>query len=122
MIQYCALFRPSGLIAGGNVKNLLGRLMGRSFDDLKTIAATWQIPLPLLNHNDAAITLYREMSEKTTIRACWETLNAEQRAFLAWLLEQRSVNAFTHALPPLLTPPPRAVAALLCGLADLPFL
>jgi hypothetical protein len=58
----CAI-SPSGTIAGGDVKNLLGRLMGRSFEDLKAIAAAWQIPLPQLNHNDAAITLYREMAD-----------------------------------------------------------
>jgi len=53
------------------VKNLLGRLMGRPLDDLKTIASTWQIPLAHPNHNDTAITLYREMAEKTNVRAVW---------------------------------------------------
>ncbi len=101
------------------MKNLLGRLMGRSFEDLKAIAAAWQIPLPQLNHNDAAITLYREMAEKTNTRAIWETLTVEQRAFLAWLLEQRSIMAFVDDLPALLDRPADEVDRLLFSLAVL---
>lgn len=101
------------------MKNLLGRLMGRSFEDLKAIAAAWQIPLPQPNHNDAAITLYREMAEKTNTRAIWETLNMEQRAFLAWLLEQRSIMAFMDELPALLDRPAEEVEGLLGSLTAL---
>lgn len=101
------------------MKNLLGRLMGRSFEDLKAIAAAWQIPLPQLNHNDAAITLYREMAEKTPTRAIWETLTVEQRAFLAWLLEQRSIMAFVDDLPGQLDRPAEEVEGLLASLAAL---
>ena len=81
------------------MKNLLGRLMGRSFDELKAIAAAWQIPLADLNHNDAAIACYREMMEKTNVRAVWETLDSEERAFLHWLLEQRNNLALVDDLP-----------------------
>ena len=101
------------------MKNLLGRLMGRSFEDLKAIAAAWQIPLSQLNHNDAAITLYREMAEKSTTRAIWETLTVEQRAFLAWLLDQRSIMAFVDDLPTALDRPAEDIDRLLSSLAGL---
>jgi hypothetical protein len=93
--------------------------MGRSFEDLKAIAAAWQIPLPQPNHNDTAITLYREMAEKTNTRAIWETLTGEQRAFLAWLLEQRSIMAFVDELPAALDRPAEEVERLLGSLAAL---
>jgi len=101
------------------VKNLLGRLMGRSFDELKSIATAWHIPIIDLNHNDAAIAIYREMAEKTNVRAVWETLDSEERAFLHWLLEQRNQMALVDELPTLLTRPAGEVDALLARLSTL---
>jgi hypothetical protein len=105
------------------VKNLLGRLMGRSFDELKAIAAAWHISITDLNHNDAAISIYREMAEKSNVRTIWETLDAEERAFLQWLLDQRNQMALIEELPTLISRPAEAVEALLArisglGLAD----
>src|SRR3954451_18797564 len=73
--------------------------MGRSFDELKAIATTWHIAIADLNHNDMAIAIYREMMEKTNVRAIWETLDAEERAFLQWLLDQRNQMAMVDELP-----------------------
>ena len=101
------------------MKNLLGRLMGRSFDELKSIATSWHIPITDLNHNDAAIAIYREMTEKTNVRAVWETLNTEERAFLGWLLEQRNQMALVDDLPAQLNRPAETVESLLGGLSGL---
>ena len=101
------------------MKNLLGRLMGRSFDELKSIATSWHIPITDLNHNDAAIAIYREMTEKTNVRAVWETLSTEERAFLGWLLEQRNQMALIDDLPAQLNRPAETVESLLGGLSGL---
>ena len=101
------------------MKNLLGRLMGRSYDELNTIATAWHIPITDLNHNDAAIAIYREMTEKPNARAVWETLDAEAHAFLHWLLEQRNALSLVDDLPAALGRPAEAVEALLARLAAL---
>src|SRR5438105_2765029 len=121
MIGCCALFWSPAQSAGGDVKNLLGRLMGRPLDELKAMAAAWQITAAPSSQNDLAILLYRELPEKTNVRAIWETLAAEQRAFLGWLLEQRSILAFTDELPAQLNRPPAEVEALLAGVSALGF-
>ena len=101
------------------MKNLLGRLMGRSYDELTTIATAWHIPITDLNHNDAAIAIYREMAEKPNARAIWETLDGEARPFLQWLLDQRNALALVDDLPTALGQPAEAVEALLARLAAL---
>src|SRR5690348_15444615 len=98
--------------------------MGRSFDELKAVAIAWHIPVGDLNHNDMAIAIYREMMEKTNMRALWETLDAEQRAFLQWLLAQRNHMAMVDELPGLLNQTSEQVETLLArvgahGLCDL---
>ncbi|HUS16759.1 MAG TPA: helicase-associated domain-containing protein [Chloroflexia bacterium] len=101
------------------MKNLLGRLMGRSFEELKVIATTWHITITDLNHNDAAIAIYREMAEKTNVRAIWETLDVEARVFLHWLLEQRNQMYLVDELPVQLNRPDDEVDALLARLGAL---
>ncbi len=101
------------------MKNLLGRLMGRSYDELTAIATAWHIPTSDLNHNDAAIAIYREMTEKPNARAIWETLDAEAHAFLHWLLDQRNALALVDDLPAALGQPAEAVETLLARLAAL---
>lgn len=105
------------------MKNLLGRLMGRSPDELRAVAVDWHIPIAGLNHNEAAIVVYREMMDKTNVRALWETLDSEEHAFLHWLLEQRNQLAMVEELPAMLNRPAEEVAGLLdrlsaLGLAD----
>ncbi len=101
------------------MKNLLGRLMGRSFEELKAIAHAWHISLVDLNHNDAAIAIYREMTEKPNVRTVWETLDPEERAFLLWLIEQRNCMALVDDLPAQWSRPAAEIEPLLGRLSAL---
>lgn len=101
------------------MKNLLGRLMGRSFEELRAIAGAWYISIADHNHNDTAIAIYREMTEKSNVRAIWETLAVEERAFLHWLLEQRNQMALVEELPTLLNRAADDVSRLLTRLSAL---
>lgn len=107
------------------MKNLLGRLMSRPFDELRVIAAIWgtltREPNPA--QNDLAIAVYHTMVERSAVRGVWESISPEERAFLGWLLAQRNMLALADELPALLDRPPDEVAALVervrrAGLVD----
>ncbi len=100
------------------MKNLLGRLMSRPFDELKTIAAAWgtltRDPDP--TQNDLAIAVYHTMVDRSAMRGVWENLDPQARSFLTWLLNQRNMLALMDQLPALFAPEgnpsPEEVAAL----------
>ena len=97
------------------MKNLLGRLMSRPFDELKVISASWgaltRDPNP--SQNDLAIAVYHAMVDPSAARGVWESLDPEMRAFVVWLLEQRNMLALYDDLPGYLDRPPEDVASLL---------
>ncbi|MEO6457339.1 MAG: hypothetical protein ABIO92_03550, partial [Chloroflexia bacterium] len=97
------------------MKNLLGRLMSRPFDELKAIANTWgtltRDPNP--TQNDLAIAAYHTMVDRSAVRAVWGNLEPESRAFVSWLLDQRNMLALVDDLPALLDTPPDESSALL---------
>lgn len=97
------------------MKNLLGRLMSRPFDELRVIAATWgtltRDPNP--PQNDLAIAVYHTMMDRSAVRGVWEGLSPEERSFVGWLLNQRNMLALADELPAQLDRPPVEVEALL---------
>lgn len=97
------------------MKNLLGRLMSRPFDELRAIANTWgtltRDPNP--TQNDLAIAAYHTMVDRSAVRAVWGNLDPEARSFIGWLLDQRNMLALVDDLPALLDTPPDDAAALL---------
>ncbi len=107
------------------MKNLLGRLMSRPFDELRVIAATWgtltRDPNP--SQNDLAIAVYHTMMDRSAVRGVWESISPEEHAFMSWLLAQRSMLALADELPAQLDRPPEEVELLLervrrAGLVD----
>ncbi|MDQ3927821.1 MAG: hypothetical protein M3328_01610, partial [Chloroflexota bacterium] len=97
------------------MKNLLGRLMSRPFDELRVIAATWgtltRDPNP--SQNDLAIAVYHTMMDRSAVRGVWESLSPEERSFVSWLLNQRNMLALADELPAQLDRPPQEVEQLL---------
>jgi Helicase conserved C-terminal domain len=97
------------------LKNLLGRLMSRPFDELKAISNAWgaltRDPNP--SQNDLAIAAYHAMVEPSAARGVWEELDPEMRAFVVWLLSQRNMLALADDLPAHLDRPAEEVAQLL---------
>ncbi|MEA2576006.1 MAG: hypothetical protein QOH93_3304 [Chloroflexia bacterium] len=97
------------------MKNLLGRLMSRPFDELRVIAATWgtltREPSP--SQNDLAIAVYHTMMDRSAVRGVWESISPEERSFVAWLLNQRNMLALADELPAHLDLPPDEVEQLL---------
>lgn len=97
------------------MKNLLGRLMSRPFDELRVIAATWgtltRDPNPA--QNDLAIAVYHTMMDRSAVRGVWEGLSPEERSFVSWLLNQRNMLALADELPAQLDRPPEEVEPLL---------
>ncbi len=96
------------------MKNLLGRLMSRPFDELHVIEAAWGTLTnePNLGQNDLAIALYHTMLEPSAVRGVWEGLPPEERAFIGWLLNQRNMLSLADDLPAHLDRPPQEVEAL----------
>jgi hypothetical protein len=99
--------------------------MSRPFDELKTIAATWATLTrdPNPPQNDLAIAVYHTMVDRSAMRAVWENLDPEARAFIVWLLGQRNMLALVDDLPGHLNQPPEEVTPLLertrrAGLVD----
>lgn len=108
------------------MKNLLGRLMSRPFDELKVIAEEWgtltRDPNP--TQNDLAIAVYHTMVDSSAARGVWENLDPEVRAFVCWLLNQRNMLAIADDLPAHLDRPIDEVTPLLeqarrVGLVDI---
>ncbi len=97
------------------MKNLLGRLMSRPFEELRSIAATWGTLTRDANpsQNDLAIAAYHTMVDPSAMRAIWESLDLEDRAFLSWLINQRNMLSIVDDLPGLIDRPPDETAALL---------
>ncbi|HKP51494.1 MAG TPA: helicase-associated domain-containing protein [Chloroflexia bacterium] len=97
------------------MKNLLGRLMSRPFEELKVIANAWgtinrdQNP----THNDLAIAVYHTMVERSATRNIWENLEPDARAFLGWLLNQRNMLALVDDLPAQFARPEEEVTPIL---------
>jgi hypothetical protein len=97
------------------LKNLLGRLMSRPFEELKVIANAWgtinrdQNP----THNDLAIAVYHTMVERSAARNIWENLEPDARAFLGWLLNQRNMLALVDDLPAQFSRPEEEVTPIL---------
>lgn|GEM_PF-1927429 len=83
------------------MKNLLGRLMSRPFDELKAIAATWATLTrdPNPPQNDLAVAVYHTMVDRSAARAVWEGLDPDVRSFVTWLLGQRNMLALVDDLP-----------------------
>jgi hypothetical protein len=99
------------------LKNLLGRLMSRPFDELRLIGSLWgtftRDPNP--THNDLAIAVYHTMVDRSAMRGMWESLDPQARSFLTWLLNQRNMLALLDDLPAQLDRPPEEVLALVEG-------
>lgn len=97
------------------MKNLLGRLMSRPFDELKAISNAWGALTRDQNptQNDLAIAVYHAMVEPSAARGVWENLDPETRSFITWLLEQRNTLALADDLPAQLNRAPEEVAHLL---------
>lgn len=97
------------------MKNLLGRLMSRPFDELRSIAAAWGTLTRDANpsQNDLAIAAYHTLVDPSAMRATWENLEVEDRAFLTWLINQRNMLAIVDDLPGLIDRPVDETAALL---------
>lgn len=97
------------------MKNLLGRLMSRPFDELKVISITWgtltRDPNP--TQNDLAVAAYHTMVDPSAVRGVWENLDPEARAFIVWLLNQRNMLALVDELSANLDRPPEEVGTLL---------
>lgn len=97
------------------MKNLLGRLMSRPFDELRAISSAWgaltKDPNP--SQNDLAIAVYHAMTEPSAARGVWEALDPEMRAFASWLLDQRNMLALVDDLPAHLDRPSGEVEPLL---------
>ncbi|HEX8600204.1 MAG TPA: helicase-associated domain-containing protein [Chloroflexia bacterium] len=97
------------------MKNLLGRLMSRPFEELRVIAATWgtltRDPNP--SQNDLAIAVYHTMMDRSAVRGVWEGISPEERSFIGWLLNQRNMLALADELPAQLDRPPEEVEQLL---------
>jgi hypothetical protein len=97
------------------LKNLLGRLMSRPFEELKTIANAWgtltRDPNP--TQNDLAIAVFHTMVERSAMRGVWENLDPEARQFVEWLLHQRNMLALVDDLPANLACPQEEVVMLL---------
>ncbi len=97
------------------MKNLLGRLMSRPLDELRVIAAMWgtltRDAVP--SQNDLAIAAYHTLVDPSAVRGVWENLEAEDRAFLAWLINQRNMLAIVDDVPGLIDRTPEETAALL---------
>ncbi|MFL5734337.1 MAG: helicase-associated domain-containing protein [Chloroflexia bacterium] len=97
------------------MKNLLGRLMSRPFDELKAISNAWgaltRDPNP--SQNDLAIAVYHAMVEPSAARGVWEVMDPEMRSFVVWLLGQRNMLALAEDLPAHLNRPVEEVAPLL---------
>ena len=101
------------------MKNLLGRLMGRSFDDLKAIAAAWQIPL---SHPQSQRRGDHPLpGDGRKDQHPRHLGNARRRAArLSGLAAgAASIMAFMDELPALLNRPAEEVEALLASLAGL---
>jgi len=101
------------------LKNLLGRLMGRSYDDLKKTTAALQLPLFKGGQNELAVMLYRELMDETAVKWIWDEMSSQEHQFLNWLMEQRGMAAFVDSLPLALESSPAEVDALLANLARL---
>jgi Helicase conserved C-terminal domain len=97
------------------LKNLLGRLMSRPLDELRSIAASWgtltRDASP--SQNDLAIAAYHTMVDPSAVRAIWENTEVEDRAFLSWLINQRNMLTIVDDLPGLIDRPPDETSALL---------
>lgn len=97
------------------MKNLLGRLMSRPLDELRVIAAAWgtltRDAIP--SQNDLAIAAYHTLVDPSAMRGVWENLEIEDRAFLAWLINQRNMLAIADDVPGLIDRPPDETAAIL---------
>lgn len=97
------------------MKNLLGRLMSRPLDELKSIANTWgaltRDPNP--SQNDLAIAAYHAMVDPSAMRGVWESLDPEMRSFILWLLNERNMLALVDDLPGHLDRPQEEIAPLL---------
>lgn len=107
------------------MKNLLGRLMSRPFDELKGIAATWATLTrdPNPPQNDLAVAVYHTMVDRSAARAVWEALDPEVRSFVTWLLGQRNMLALVDDLPGHLKQPAEEITPILgrtrrAGLVD----
>lgn len=108
------------------MKNLLGRLMSRPFEELRVIATTWGTLTRDTNpaQNDLAIAVYHTMMDRSAVRGVWESISPEERSFVGWLLNQRNMLALADELPAQLDRPPDEVEQLLgrvrrAGLVDI---
>jgi hypothetical protein len=83
------------------LKNLLGRLMSRPYEELRAIADAWgtitRDPNP--THNDLAIAVYHTMVEKPSVRGVWSSLDSESHRFIIWLLGQRNMMSILDDVP-----------------------
>lgn len=97
------------------MKNLLGRLMSRPFDELKAISDAWATLTrdPNPTQNDLAIAVYHTMTEPSAVRGVWESLDPEAQSFMRWLQGQRNMLALVDDLPAHLDRPPDEVTPLL---------
>jgi hypothetical protein len=99
--------------------------MSRPLDELRVIAATWGTVTrdAVPSQNDLAIAAYHTLVDPSAIRGVWENLEVEDRAFLAWLMNQRNMLAIVDDVPGLIDRPPDETAAILerlrqAGLVD----
>jgi hypothetical protein len=63
-------------------RNLLGRLNGRTPDDLQRIATFWLVPLPGGDRGRHVGTLYRAMTDIRHARSVWERLDPNAQAIV----------------------------------------
>ncbi len=101
------------------MKNLLGRLIGRSYDELKQIAAALQLPPARLGQNELAMLLYRELIDETSVKWIWGELTAQERNFVNWLMDQRASTAFVDTLAVAFSLNPAEVQAMLQHISQL---
>ncbi len=101
------------------LKNLLGRLMGRSYDELKKTATALQLPPFKGGQNELAVLLYRELMDEMAVKWVWDEMSSAEHQFLHWLMEQRGMAAFVDSIPLAMTLAPDEVERMLAHLSRL---
>jgi hypothetical protein len=67
------------------MRNLLGRLNGRSAEELTRIATAWRTPVSATDRAGQVGQLYRALIDPRTVRDVWELLDANEQAMIRLL-------------------------------------
>ena len=71
------------IMTGTNdLRNLLGRLNARSYEDLGEIAAAWRVPVSSRDRGTQVSALYRAMTRPTIMREMWDGFSPQTRSLV----------------------------------------